>query len=135
MTVTHEEFVALLPENQRQFSSELIQELSKIPEISVYHTDANGGDFRVRIGDEGRVLFTMYWQSRNEAYFCRCFVETQYLAAQEGLFEISLEPDYQPQISSFKFKPNYVNTISVLTSLVKETVKRYHFLIQKKSTQ
>jgi hypothetical protein len=135
MTVTHEEFVALLPENQRQFSSELIQELSKIPEISVYHTDANGGDFRVKIGDEGRVLFTMYWQSRNEAYFCRCFVETQYLAAQEGLFEISLEPDYQPQISSFKFKPNYVNTISVLTSLVKETVKRYHFLIQKKSTQ
>ena len=133
--MTHEEFVALLPENQRQFSSELIQELSKIPEISVYHTDANGGDFRVRIGDEGRVLFTMYWQSRNEAYFCRCFVETQYLAAQEGLFEISLEPDYQPQISSFKFKPNYVNTISVLTSLVKETVKRYHFLIQKKSTQ
>jgi hypothetical protein len=135
MTVTHEEFVALLPENQRQFSSELIQELSKIPEISVYHTDANGGDFRVKIGDEGRVLFTMYWQSRNKAYFCRCFVETQYLAAQEGLFEISLEPDYQPQISSFKFKPNYVNTISVLTSLVKETVKRYHFLIQKKSTQ
>lgn len=133
--MTHEEFVALLPENQRQFSSELIQELSKIPEISVYHTDANGGDFRVKIGDEGRVLFTMYWQSRNEAYFCRCFVETQYLAAQEGLFEISLEPDYQPQISSFKFKPNYVNTISVLTSLVKETVKRYHFLIQKKSTQ
>lgn len=133
--MTHEEFVAHLPENQRQFSSELIQEMSKIPEISVYHTDANGGDLRVRIGNDGRVLFTMYWQSRNEAYFCRCFVETQYLAALDGLFEISLEPDYQPQISSFKFKPNYVNTISDLTGLIQETVKRYHFLSQHKATQ
>ena len=75
--MTHEEFVALLPDNQRQFSSELIHELSKIPEISVYHTDTNAGDLRVRVGNDGRVLFTMYWQSRNEAYFCRCFVETQ----------------------------------------------------------
>lgn len=133
--MTHEEFVALLPDNQRQFSSELIHELSKIPEISVYHTDTNAGDLRVRVGNDGRVLFTMYWQSRNEAYFCRCFVETQYLAAQDGLFDISLEPEYQQQISSFKFKPNYVNTISVLPGLIQETVKRYHFLNQHKATQ
>jgi hypothetical protein len=131
--MTHDEFIQLLPEGQRQFATELIQELSLIRGVSVYHTNANDGDLRVRMGDSGRVLLTMYWQPKNKGYFCRSFVETQYLDQQPGLFEISLEPDYEPQVSSFKFKPNYVNTMAVITQLVKETVKRYQFLLQNKA--
>lgn len=131
--MTHEEYIQVLPEGQKQFVTELIQELSEIHGVTIYHTDANGGDLRVRIGDNGRVLLTMYWQSKNEAYFCRSFVETQYLDMQPGLFGVTLEPDYEPQISSFRFKPNYVNTMSVMTNLIKETVKRYQFHLQNRA--
>lgn len=131
--MTHEEFVQLLPENQRQFVTELIAELSKIPKVTVYHTNANDGDLRVRIGSDGRVLFTMYWQSKNKEYFCRCFIETQYLDAQPGIFGVVLEPDYEPQVSSFRFKSNYVNTMAVLTNTINETVSRYNFFLQNKA--
>ena len=53
--MTHEEYIQTLPENERQFATELIQELSKISEITVYHTDTNDGDLRVRIGANGRL--------------------------------------------------------------------------------
>lgn len=131
--MTHDEYIQLLPEGQRQFATEFIQELSLIRDVSIYHTNANEGDLRVRMGDSGRVLFTMYWQTKNKVYFCRSFVETQYLDQQAGLFEISLEPDYEPQVSSFKFKPNYINTMTVLIQLVKETIKRYQFFLQNKA--
>ncbi len=131
--MTHEEFVGQLPDQQKQFVTELMQEISSIAEVTTYHTNANGGDFRVRIGDAGRVLFTMYWQRNNETYFCRCFVETQYLSMQPGLFGVTLEPEYEPQISSFRFKANYINTMSVLTNLIRESVKRYQFFLQNKA--
>lgn len=131
--MTHEEYIQTLPENERQFATELIQELSKISEITVYHTDTNDGDLRVRIGANGRVMFTMNWQSRNKSYFCRCFVETLYLDAQSTFFGVLLEKDYEPLVSSFRFKSNYVNTMSALTALVQETVKRYQFFLQNKA--
>lgn len=123
-SMTHQDFIARLPENQRQFVVELIQELSKIPDVSVYHTDANDGDLRVRVGGGGRVLFTMYWQSRLQAYFCRCLVGVDYLGPLRGLFDVKPTPDYEPLNSSFKFKPNYVNTMSELTSMIREAVKQ-----------
>lgn len=123
--MTHQEFIDHLPELQRQFAAELIQELSAIPEVSVYHTESNDGDLRVRVGLAGRVLFTMYWQSRIQAYSCNCFVGITYLRSQQGLFDINPTPDYEPLNSSFKFKPNYVNTMSVLTSMIREAVTQY----------
>lgn len=129
--MTHDEFIQILPENQRQFATELIEELSKIDGVKVYHTDADGGDLRVRIGENGRVLFTMYWQSRNEEYLCNCFVEKQYLETQPAFFDArTIETVVEPLFSSFRFKSNYFNTISALTALVRETVKRFHFSCQ-----
>lgn len=129
--MTHDEFIQILPEIQRQFATELIDQLSKIDGVTAYHTDTDGGDLRVRIGEKGRVLFTMYWRSRNEEYFCRCFVETQYLEAQPAFFDVrKIETVDEPLFSSFRFKSNYLNTISALTALVKETVKRFQFSCQ-----
>ena len=128
--MTHDEYIQTLPDTQKQFVAELITELSEIKGISVYHTAANDGDLRVRMDIDGRVLFTMYWQPRNKAYFCRSLVETQYLDSQTSLFGVSLEPDYEPLVSSFRFKPNYKNTLILLTNVVSEAMKRNQFYLQ-----
>ena len=133
--MTRNEFIISLPEDQKAFMAAFFLAIEDIPSISFYHTRANKGDYRVKHNDTGRVLFTMYWQTRKAVYFCRCFADTNFLAIQEGLGRVKIEPDYEPLLSSFTYRPNYVNCISVLKNVIRKSVSHYEFCIQSERRQ
>lgn len=125
--MNHEDYInTFLEEKLRAFVTDLIKALEAVDGVSVYHTHTNGGDLRVRIGDNGRVIFTMYWQNRNEIFSCRCFVETNALVnyntqeANNSLIEIKPTPAAEPLLSSFKFDPMKPYMISIIEGIVKK---------------
>lgn len=127
-----EDFFNQLPEgNVRWFAKHLKLQLTRIDGISVYHTNANGGDLRVRMDHQGRVIMTMYWQPMNNGFFFRIFLDANELQGYP-IASIKIEPDYQPLLSSFRINAGFdntsdmVNLICSMNDITKKAIARLY---------
>jgi len=86
----------------------------------VHHTKTNGGDLRVRAlnAPRRRNIFTMYWQPKNQLFFCRINLAPGNVGGA-GVVEAIASPEYEPLPTTFKFDCSQPGAIDNLIRLIK----------------
>lgn len=86
----------------------------------VHHTKTHGGDLRVRAlnAPRPRNIFTMYWQPKNQLFFCRINLAPGNVGGA-GVVEAIASPEYEPLPTTFKFDCSQPGAIDNLIRLIK----------------
>lgn len=86
----------------------------------VHHTKTHGGDLRVRAlnATRRRNIFTMYWQPKNQLFFCRINLALGNVGGA-GVVEVVASPEYEPLPTTFKFDCSQPGAIDNLIRLIK----------------
>lgn len=101
--------------------------ISGIADANIHYTGTNGGDLRVRVrhaqGGRKRNVFTMYWQARNEHFFCRALVAHTNL---EGPGISNVRACAPPEPLWSQFTVNCVDGCDVaVTTIVKTAIQNF----------
>ena len=66
-------------------------------DVEIHHTLTNNGDLRVRIfgGRQNRNVFVLFWQAKNQRFFCRALVAPNTVLGP-GIANVAACPTYEP---------------------------------------
>lgn len=116
-----ERFLESLPsECPEETVAAIYEAFADLPEAEVHHTKTNGGDLRIRAlkAPRRRNIFTMYWQPRNQLFFCRINLASDNVEGL-GIVEAEASPKYEPLPTTFKFDCSQPGAIENLLRLIK----------------
>jgi hypothetical protein len=116
-----ERFLESLPsECPEETVAAIYEAFADLPEAEVHHTKTNGGDLRIRAlkAPRRRNIITMYWQPRNQLFFCRINLASDKVDGL-GIVEAEASPKYEPLPTTFKFDCSQHGAIENLVRLIK----------------
>jgi len=115
-----EQFLESLPSGCPEETVQALYEtFGDNPDAQVHHTRTNKGDLRIRAtrSRRNRNVFTMYWQSSNEVFHCRIYLDLTNVTGA-GIIDAAPSPAQEPLPTTFKFDCSQPGSIANLVRLV-----------------
>ena len=117
-----ENFLESIPEDCPQETVDAIYStFGADPNVQIHHTKTAGGDLRVRAlkTQKPRNVFTMYWQTRKDKFFCRIHLPLANVIGP-GIVDARNSPLKEPLRSSFSFDCSQSGSIPNLINLIRQ---------------
>lgn len=117
-----ENFLESIPEDCPQETVDSIYSaFGADPNVQIHHTRTAGGDLRVRAlnTQKPRNVFTMYWQTRKDTFFCRIHLPLANVTGP-GIVDAKNSSLKEPLRTSFSFDCSQPGSIPNLINLIRQ---------------
>lgn len=97
----------------KKLYEQIVENFSNLPEVEIHFTGTHGGDLRIRTKNRDRReknVFTMYWQTRHQRFFCRANHHQQNLEKIRSFANVRIPKAVgEPLNSEFHYAPKHDN--------------------------